>query len=138
MVSDGIDRYYGSGDLQDPYLDAAIDNAGKARIIVSAIYTPGAGHFAHSYWQSYWGQIYLSELADKTGGEAFYIGFTGAPASFAPYLQTLQTRLENQYLLTFQPKPEKKPGWRQIRLQSEVSGVDLISAGRVWVQAEPR
>ena len=138
MISDGIDRYYGTGDLQDPYLDAAIDDAGKAGIIVSAIYTPGVGHFAHSYWQSYWGQIYLSELADRTGGEAFYIGFTGAPVSFAPYLQTLQTRLEHQYLLSFLPKPEKKAGWRQIRLQSEVSGVDLISAGRVWVQAEPR
>ena len=138
MISDGIDRYYGTGDLQDPYLDAAIDEAGKAGIIVSAIYTPGVGHFAHSYWQSYWGQIYLSELADKTGGEAFYIGFTGAPVSFAPYLQTLQTRLEHQYLLSFVPKPEKKAGWRQIRLQSEISGVDLISAGRVWVTAEAK
>ena len=138
MISDGIDRYYGTGDLQDPYLDAAIDDAGKAGITVSAIYTPGAGHFAHSYWQSYWGQIYLSELADKTGGEAYYIGFTGAPVSFAPYLETLQKRLQNQYLLSFRPKPEKKAGWRQIRLQSEITGVDLISAGRVWVQAEEK
>lgn len=40
MVSDGIDRYYGAGDIQDPYLEAAIDEAGKAGIIVSAIYTP--------------------------------------------------------------------------------------------------
>ena len=138
MISDGIDRYYGTGDLQDPYLDAAIDDAGKAGIIVSAIYTPGAGHFAHSYWQSYWGQIYLSELADKTGGEAYYIGFTGAPVSFVPYLQTLEKRLQNQYLLSFLPKPEKKAGWRQIRLQSEIAGVDLISAGRVWVAAEEK
>ena len=76
MVSDGIDRYYGSGNLDDPYLQAAIDDATKAGIIVSAIYTPGVGHYAHSYWQNYWGQIYLSELADKTGGEAYYIGFT--------------------------------------------------------------
>lgn len=138
MISDGIDRYYGTGDLQDPYLDAAIDDAGKAGIIVSAIYTPGAGHFAHSYWQSYWGQIYLSELADKTGGEAYYIGFTGAPVSFVPYLQTLEKRLQNQYLLSFLPKPEKKAGWRQVRLQSEIPGVDLISAGRVWVAAEEK
>jgi len=138
MISDGIDLYYGTGDLQDPYLDAAIDDAGKAGIIVSAIYTPGAGHFAHSYWQSYWGQIYLSELADKTGGEAYYIGFTGAPVSFVPYLQTLEKRLQNQYLLSFLPKPEKKAGWRQIRLQSEITGVDLISAGRVWVAAEEK
>jgi len=45
MVTDGIDRYYGTGDLSDPYVDAAIDDAGKAGIVVSAISTPGAGHF---------------------------------------------------------------------------------------------
>src|SRR5579863_4503789 len=55
MITDGIDRYYGTADLQDPYLDQAIDDADRAGIIVSAIYNPGAGHFAHSYWQTYWG-----------------------------------------------------------------------------------
>ncbi len=133
MVSDGVDRYYGAGDLQDPYLDAAIDDAAKAGIIVSAIYTPGVGHFGHSYWQNYWGQIYLSELADKTGGEAYYIGFSGAPVSFAPYLENLERRLQHQYLLTFLAKPPKKAGWQQIRLRTEVRDIDLVSAGRVWV-----
>lgn len=69
LVTDGIDRYYGTGDLQDPYVDAAVDDAAKAGIEVSAIYNPGAGHFAHSYWQTYWGQIYLSQIADRTGGK---------------------------------------------------------------------
>lgn len=133
MVSDGIDRYYGAGDLEDPYVDAAIDDAVKAGIMVSAIYTPGAGHFGHSYWQNYWGQIYLSELADKTGGESYYIGFTGAPVSFAPYLEDMEHRIHNQYLLSFLAKPPKKAGWAQIRLRTEVQGVDLVSAGRVWV-----
>ncbi|HKF06211.1 MAG TPA: hypothetical protein VKB49_28095 [Candidatus Sulfotelmatobacter sp.] len=133
MVSDGIDRYYGTGDLQDPYLEAAIDEAAKAGIIVSAIYSPGAGHFGHSYWLNYWGQIYLSELADKTGGEAYYIGFTGAPVTFTPYLESLNRRLGNQYLLEFLAKPPKKAGWAPIRLRTEVQNVDLVSAGRVWV-----
>lgn len=133
MVSDGIDRYYGTGDLQDPYLEAAIDEAAKAGIIVSAIYSPGAGHYGHSYWQNYWGQIYLSELADRTGGEAYYIGFTGAPVTFTPYLDSLNRRLGNQYLLEFLAKPPKKAGWAQIRLRTEVQNVDLVSAGRAWV-----
>lgn len=133
MVSDGIDRYYGTGDLQDPYLEAAIDEAAKAGIIVSAIYSPGAGHFGHSYWQNYWGQIYLSELADRTGGEAYYIGFTGAPVTFTPYLDSLNRRLGDQYLLEFLAKPPKKAGWAQIRLRTEVPNVDLVSTGRVWV-----
>ena len=138
MISDGIDRYYGSGNLDNPYVQAAADDAAKAGIIVSAIYTPGAGHFAHSYWQSYWGQTYLSELADKTGGEAYYIGFTGAPVSFAPYFQETERRLQNQYLLSFVAKAPKKAGWQQIRIMTEVPNVDLISAGRVWVSPEQR
>jgi hypothetical protein len=133
MVSDGIDRYYGEGDLEDPYLQAALDDAGKAGIVVSAIYTPGVGHYGHSYWQNYWGQIYLSQLADKTGGEAYYIGFTGAPVTFAPYLDDVARRLEHQYFLGFLAKPEKKSGWQQIRLSTEIPNVDLVSAGRVYV-----
>lgn len=138
VISDGIDRYYGWGDMQDPYLDAAIDDAGKAGIVVSAIYTPGVGHFAHSYWASYWGQMYLSQLADRTGGEAYYIGFTGAPVAFSPYLEQLSRRLQNQYLLAFIPQPQKKAGFQNIRLRTEVPGVDLVSARRVYVPASSR
>lgn len=133
MVTDGIDRYYGIGDLQDPYLQAAIDDALRAGVMVSAVYYPGAGHFGHSYWESYWGQLYLSELAEETGGEAYYIGFTGPPVAFAPYLDELSNRFSHQYLLTFQPKRPKKAGWARVRLETEVPKVDLISAKRVWV-----
>jgi len=69
MATDGIDRHYATGDLQDPYLDEAIDNASREGITVSMIYTPGVGHFGHSHWQTYWGQIYLSRVAEETGGE---------------------------------------------------------------------
>lgn len=135
MVTDGIDRYYGSGDLQDPYVQEAIDDAGRAGVIVSAIYNPGAGHFGHSHWQTYWGQIYLSELADKTGGEAYYIGFDGPAVSFSPFLEDVERRLGHQYFLIFLAKAPKKSGWRQVRLSTEVPNADLVSAGRVWVSA---
>jgi hypothetical protein len=134
MVTDGIDRYYGIGDTNDPYLDEAIDAAVKGGILVSAIYNPDAGHYGHSYWQSYWGQIYLAQVADRTGGEAYYIGFNGPAVSFAPYLSDLTRRLTHQYLLTFLAKPPKKAGWQQVRLSTEVPNADLVSAGRVWVE----
>ena len=137
MASDGIDLYYGSGDMLDPYLDAAIDDAVRAGIIVSAVYTPGAGHFGHSYWQTYWGQLYLAELAEKTGGEAYYIGFNGPPVSFAPYLEDVTKRLGHQYLLTFLAKPQKKAGWQRVRITTEVPNADLVSADRVYVPATP-
>jgi hypothetical protein len=133
MVSSGIDRYYGSGDLSNPYLQSAIDDAGKAGVLVSAIYTPDVGHFGHSYWQSYWGQLYLSQLAERTGGEAYYIGFTGAPVTFAPYLDDLAHRFEHQYILAFIPRPQTKAGWQKVRVATEVPNIDLVSAGRVYV-----
>ena len=34
MVSDGIDRYYGGGDMLDPYLAAAIEDAQRAGVVV--------------------------------------------------------------------------------------------------------
>jgi hypothetical protein len=133
LVTDGIDRYYGNSDPDDPYLDEAVDAAGRAGIVVSAIYTPDAGHYGHSYWQTYWGQIYLSQVADRTGGEAYYIGFNGPPVAFAPYLTDFGNRLAHQYLLTFVPKPPKKAGWQNVRISTEVHNVDLVSAGRVYV-----
>ncbi|HLW86452.1 MAG TPA: hypothetical protein VKR60_14640 [Candidatus Sulfotelmatobacter sp.] len=135
MASDGIDRYYGTGDLLDPYLDEAIGDAQRAGIVVSAIYTPGVGHFGHSYWRTYWGQLYLAQLADRTGGEAYYIGFNGPPVTFAPYLDDLTQRLNRQYFLTFLAKPPKKAGLQEVKLRTEVHNADLVSADRVYVPA---
>jgi hypothetical protein len=135
MASDGIDRYYGSGDLQDPYLDTAIDDAARAGIVVYAIYNPGVGHLGHSYWQNYWGQIYLSRLAEETGGEGYSIGFTGNAVSFAPYLDDLGRHLGNQYWVTFNAKPQKKNGWQRIKVATEVSNAELVAPSRVWVPA---
>jgi hypothetical protein len=132
MVTDGIDRYYETGDLQDPYLDAAIDDALRAGVTVSAIYNPDVGHYGHSYWQTYWGQIYLAHLSDETGGEAYYIGFNGPAVAFAPYLEDMTNRLQHQYLLTFLAQPPKKPRWERVRLATEVNA-DLVSAGKVYV-----
>jgi hypothetical protein len=106
MVSDGIDRFWGSGP-GDPYVDSAIEQAQRAGVIVFAIYTPGVGFYGHSFWRTWWGQIYLSQISDETGGESYYIGFQGAAVSFVPYLEHMSQRLTRQYLLTFLAKPEK-------------------------------
>jgi hypothetical protein len=138
MVSDGIDRYYGGGDDQDPYLDAAIDDAQRAGIIISAIYTPGAGHFGHSFYRTYWGQLYMAKVAEKTGGESYYVGMTGPPVAFAPYLNDQAGRLTHQYLLTFLAKPPKKAGLQSIKITSEQPSVDMVAPDRIFVPAAPQ
>ncbi|MGO8796822.1 MAG: hypothetical protein ACLQLC_18525 [Candidatus Sulfotelmatobacter sp.] len=136
MVSNGIDLYYGQPDLLDPYLDAAIHDAQRAGILVSAIYTPAAGHAGHSYWLNYWGQLYLAQVAERTGGESYYIGLMGAPVTFVPYLNDVTQRLNHQYLLTFLAKPPKKSGFQRVRIRTEVSDADLVGPKEVWVPAD--
>jgi hypothetical protein len=138
MATNGVDPLYGVGDLQDPYLDAAIDDAIRASIVVYSVFTPGAGHVGHAYWPNYWGQNYLSRLAEETGGESYYVGFTSGPVSFDPYLEDMEKHLNNQYLLTFNAKPQRKSGWQRVKVTTEVPNAELISAHRVWVPAAPQ
>jgi hypothetical protein len=135
MITDGIDRYWGSGP-GNTYVDSVMEQTQRAGIIVFGIYTPGEGHYGHSMWRMNWGQNYLSQLADETGGEAYYLG-NGAPVSFAPYLEDITRRLGRQYLLTFLAKPQKKAGMQRIKLQTEVPNAELVSADKVYVPATP-
>jgi len=134
MVSDGIDHVYGGG-MENPYVDEAVEKAQRAGVIVYAIYCPGVGHYDHSYWRTSYGQMYLSQLSDQTGGESYYIGFTGAPVSFVPYMDDLNRRFGQQYLLTFIPKPQKKAGMQHIKLSTEIPNVELVGAESVYVPA---
>jgi hypothetical protein len=133
MVSDGIDRL-GGGGPSDPYADSAIEQAQKAGVIVFTIYANGVGHWGHSFWRINWGQNYLAQIADETGGESYFLGLQ-TPVSFSPYLDDLSHRLDHQYLLTFLAKPEKKAGLQGVKLRTEVPNAELVSADRVWVPA---
>jgi hypothetical protein len=132
MVTSGIDAL--GGEIQDPYLDEAIEHAQRAGIVVYAIYTPASGHEGHSYWRMNWGQNHLAQIADETGGESYMLGF--APlVSFAPYLTELAEHLAHQYVLTFLAKPGNKAGFQSVRLTTEVPNAELVSAGKVYVPA---
>lgn len=133
LVSDGIDRFGGSGP-SNPYVDSAIEEAQRAGVIIYSIYTPGVGHYGRSFWRINWGQNYLSQISDETGGESYYLG-SGAPVSFAPYLDDVTRRLTRQYLLTFLAKPERKAGFQQVKLRTEVPNAELVGADRVYVPA---
>ena len=135
MITDGIDHLYDGGGMEDPYVDEAVDRAQRAGVIVYAIYSPGVGHYGHSFWRTNWGQMYLSQVTDQTGGESYYIGFTGAPVSFVPYLEDLDRRFGRQYWLTFTAKPQKKAGLQRIKLSTETPNVELVGQESVYVPA---
>jgi hypothetical protein len=137
MITDGIDRYWGSGP-DNAYVDTVIEQAQRAGVIVYSIYTPGVGHYGHSYWRTYWGQNYLSQLSDETGGESYYLMGPAPPVSFAPYIEDMSRKINHQYLLTFIAKPPKKAGMQRVKVQTEVPNAELVSADRVYVPATPQ
>ncbi|MFL6450732.1 MAG: hypothetical protein ACJ746_24065 [Bryobacteraceae bacterium] len=134
MVSSGIEDLGGGFTSDNPYVEHAISDAQKAGVIVYTIYTPGVGHLGHSYWRSTWGQNFLSQLSDETGGESYMIGF-GSPVSFQPFLQQIVDNLKHQYRLTFEAKPEKKAGLQAIRVQSVEKNATIAAPDRVFVKA---
>jgi hypothetical protein len=129
MVTSGIDPDYGPGPL-NPYLDRAIEAAQREGVVVNSIYFGSAGHFGHSLWQINWGQNYLSQLAEETGGELYWLG-TSNPVSFAPYLQELNEHFRDQYVLTF--VAQGNPGFIRVKLKTEVPHVMLVGPSKVYI-----
>ena len=98
------------------------------------IYTPGAGRRARNFWEVNRGQNGIAQLSDESGGESFFLGMQG-PVSFKPYLDQIQSILDNQYLLTFSPKPVTKAGLQYVAISTELAGVELSASDAVWVSA---
>jgi hypothetical protein len=133
LLSSGIDPLYMAPDLDDPYLGTCISDAQRAGIPLDSIYYSSAGHLGHSFWRVNWGQNYLSEMADATGGEMYWQGMINA-VSFAPFLQQLGERLNNQYLLTVSvPAAAKKPELESVRVRTQKPDVSLVSASDILV-----
>jgi hypothetical protein len=129
MVTSGIDPDYGTGP-SNPYVDRAVETAQRAGVVVYSIYYGSAGHFGHSHWQIYWGQNYLSQLAEETGGEFYWLGSSN-PVSFDPYLKELNEHFESQYMLTFLASGNS--GVRRLKLRTEVPHVTLVAQSKVHV-----
>ncbi len=130
MITDGIDRFGGSNPY-NPYVETAIEETIKAGVLVYTIYTPGIGHYGHSFWAMNWGQNYLAELSEKTGAESYFVGF-GNPVTFVPWFNQIEERLRNQYLITFFVKPDKKPSFQRVKFVTEVPDTEIIGAETVW------
>jgi hypothetical protein len=106
----------------------------QAGVVVYTIYSPSVGHAGHSLWRSTWGQNFLSQLADETGGESYIIGF-GSPVSFQPFLNSISERLQHQYILTFSARPEQKAGLQAVRVFIPEKDASIAAPDKVYVPA---
>ncbi len=134
MISSGIEALGGGYPPENPYVNAGIASAQKAGIVVYTIFSPGSGHWGHSYWHTMWGQNFLAQLSDETGGESYYLG-PGAPVSFEPYLQQILKAQPHQYLLSFDARPENKSGLQPIKVSIEGKDVSVAAPNKIFVKA---
>jgi len=134
MISGGIEGLGGGIGSDNPYVNAGIEAAQKAGVIVYTIYSPSAGHAGHSFWRSSWGQNFLSQLSDETGGEFYAVGF-GSPVSFEPYLKSILEALQHQYRLTFVARPQPKPGLQPVHIAVIEKDASLAAPDKVFVPA---
>lgn len=138
VIMSGIDPYYMSPDMFDPYLQDAVSAAQKANVVISSIYYSGAGHFGHSFYRTTWGQNYLSMLDEDTGGEYYWQGLTN-PVSFQPFLKEYADWLGHQYLLVIDADYSGKPQLKPVRVTTQKPGVSLFTASKVYLEpGQPR
>ena len=52
MLTDGVDRYYDTSMVDDPYVGTAIQDAMKRGVAVYSIYLRGAGFSRRGFWST--------------------------------------------------------------------------------------
>ena len=132
VIADGIDRF--RGDPDSPDVSSTIEKAQKAGIMIHTLYARGGGREGRNLFRVNYGQSNLAQMADGTGGEAFFQGLE-TPISFTPFLEQLDMVLHNQYFLTFTtPRSTKKNGeLRAFHVSTEQHNVEISAARYVWV-----
>lgn len=132
MVTDGVDRYNLRYDPEDPYLQAAISDSVRARLVVYTIYWRNQGRIENTRYENNAGQNLMLGLTEATGGKSFWEGL-GNPVSFEPFLDELGRRLRNQYELSFMSPLKGKSEVESMKLKFSVPGSEVNAPERVFV-----
>jgi hypothetical protein len=131
MLTDGVDRYFNSADMDDPYVDAAVQDALKAHVMVYSIYLRGAGTYGRGDWVTNLAQSRLIQVSEETGGNAYFETFSD-PVTITPFLNDLQERFDNQYQITFRAQPQK--GVQPVKLRSESPDLKVQGPTRIYIK----
>ena len=131
MLTDGVDRYWGTAIADDPYVDAAIRDSLKQGVLVYSIYLRGAGLYGRAGWTTNFAQSRLSDVSQQTGGHAYFQDLDD-PVSISPFLSDFLDRIENQYLLTMEDLNGK--GVQPVKLRTEVPGLKIEGPTHIYVR----
>jgi hypothetical protein len=131
MLTDGVDPYYGTAMMDDPYVDAAIRDALKENVMVYSIYLRGAGLYGRNGWVANFAQSRLMEVTQETGGYAYFLAFTD-PVTISPFLSDFEDRLDNQYQVTIDALDHK--GVQPVKLRTELPGLKVDGPTHIYVR----
>ena len=138
MVTDGMDRFETFGDY-NMYVEDAVNDAQRAGVIVYTMYEPCLGHASHSPELIRWGQTYLGQIAEETGGEAYLPNSSSvtwpAQTSLDTYLADLTVHLANQYRITFLATPISGGEYQRVSFEARGNNVELVGARSFYLKA---
>ena len=134
LISSGIDYFHGNFP-ESPDLESTYERAQKENINIWSLYYPDAGHLGGRWFRAFRGQNDLSQLAESSGAESYYLGVNEA-VTFKPYLDELTVHLRNQYLLTFKGSGGKKGRFERVKLATELPNVQFLQAPGAFLPSE--
>jgi hypothetical protein len=132
MVTDGVDNYQREYDPEDPYVQAAIRDSVRARMVIYSIYWQNQGRADNTVYANNTGQNLLGQVTQATGGKSFWQGM-GNPVSFGPFLDELTRRLRNQYELGFIGRLDGKAEIENLKLKLSAPGTEIDTPQQVFV-----
>jgi hypothetical protein len=132
MITDGVDYYDRRLDLDDPYVEAAINDSLRAGLVVYSIYWLNQGLADSTMYANTAGQSLLNQVTEATGGKNLWNGI-GNPVSLQPYFEEITRRLGNQYELGFSIVLNGKPVVENLKVKVEGPAVDVTAPKQVFV-----
>lgn len=132
MITDGVDNYERRLNLDDPYVQAAINDSLRAGLVVYSIYWLNQGLADRTMYANTAGQSLLNQVTEATGGKNLWNGI-GNPVSFQPFLEEIARRLGNQYELGFSARLNGKPVTENLKVMVDESAVEVTAPKQVFV-----
>lgn len=132
LITDGVDYYERRYDPDDPYVQAAISDAARARLVVYSIYWKNVGRGDRGWYATDSGQNLLAEVTQSLGGNSYWIGF-GNPVTLSPYFDDFERRLRNQYELGFTAPLRGKPEVETLKVKVNAPDIKVTAPQRVFV-----
>ena len=133
LITSGIDFFRGSSfGAFYPDLDPLIQRAQRQNTNIWSIYYPSAGHRGRSFFLVNMAQNNISKLSQDTGAESYFLG-AQSPVSIKPYLDEMLQHLSNQYLLTFAGDGGRRGRLVNVRVRTEMPGVEFLTPSAVFL-----